>query len=155
MCFTGMEFAMLGAVVNAVGTLAGAAAQQQQAEYNAQVAKINAETARQQGQYEADRINDKYQRQQATARVQALKSGVDPGYGSASIIIDQETARNSWLDQMTSVWNRETQATGFDNKAKEYKMQANNAMIGGAFGAAGSLLGGVGKAMGGFRPQIS
>ena len=153
MCFTGAEFAILGAVVNAAGALAGAQAQAQQMRYNAKVAEINAKTARQQGQYEADRIEDEYEKRKATQRVAALKSGVDPGYGSASLIIDGETERNSWLDQMTSVWNRETQATGFENKAQELRANAKSTMIGGMFQAGGSILGGLGK--GGFKPLIT
>lgn len=149
MCF-GLE--IIGALVSAVGAVAGAQAQASQMKYNAEVAEINAKTARQQGQYEADRIEDEYQRKQATQRVQALKSGVDPGYGSASIIIDQETPRNSWLDQQTSIWNRETQAVGFENKAKDLRAQASATKTAGFLSAGSSIIGGLGK--GGFAPRI-
>jgi hypothetical protein len=153
MCFTGVELAIGSAIMSAVGTVVSSQAQAKQMEYNAKVAEINANTARQQGQYEADRIEDEYQRRQATQRVAALKSGVDPSYGSASLVIDQETARNSWLDQMTSVWNRETQAVGFENKAADLKAQSKSTKIGGYMSAGSSIIGGFGK--GGFVPKIA
>lgn len=153
MCFTGAEFAIISAVVSAAGSVVGAQAQANQMKYNAEVAEINAKTARQQGQYEADRIEDEYQRRKGAQRVAALKSGFDPQYGSAALIIDGETERNSWLDQMTSVWNRETQAVGFENKARELRANAKSTMIGGYLQAGSSILGGLGK--GGFKPMIS
>lgn len=152
MCFTGIELAVLSAVTTAVGTVVTGQAQAKQMEYNAKVAEINAQTARQQGEYEADRIEDEYQRKQAQQRVAALKSGVDPGSGSAALIIDQETSRNSWLDQMTTVWNRETQAVGFENKAKDLKAQASSTKTGSYISAASSLIGGMGKA---YTPKIA
>lgn len=152
MCFTGIELAVLSAVTTAVGTVVTGQAQAKQMEYNAKVAEINAQTARQQGEYEADRIEDEYQRKQAQQRVAALKSGVDPGSGSAALIIDQETSRNSWLDQMTTVWNRETQAVGFENKAKDLKAQASSTKTGSYISAASSIIGGMGKA---YTPKIA
>ena len=153
MCFTGVEFAIISAITTAASSVVGGVAAKQQADYNAKVAEINAATARQQGQAEADRIEDQYERQRATQRVAALKSGVDPGYGSAALIIDQETERNSWLDQMTTVWNRETEAVGYQNKAKAFKAEGKSKMIGGIMSGAGSLIGGMGKP--GLGPKIA
>lgn len=153
MCFTGAEFAILSAVVSAAGTIASGQAQAQQMEYNAKVAEINARTARQQGEAEAERLSAEAQRKTATQRVAALKSGVDPGAGSASLVIDDETAKVSWLDQATAIWNRETQATGFENKAKELKAQASATKAGSYISAAGSILGGMGKSK--YVPTIS
>jgi hypothetical protein len=152
MCFTGLE--IIGAVVSAVGSVVAGQAQAKQAEYNAKVAEINAKTARQQGQYEADRLEDDAQRKMSQQRVAALKSGVDPGHGSASLVIDQEGARNSWLDQMTTVWNRETQAVGFENKAQDFRMQGKAAKTAGYFGAAKSIIGGMGGGAS-YAPKIA
>lgn len=142
MCF-GLE--ILGAVISAAGTMASAAAASNQAKTNAAIAEENAKSARMQGQVEADRIEDKYEAAKAQQRVAALKSGTDPNSGSASIIINQETERNSWLDQSTAVWNKETEAVGYENKAKQFKQEAKGIMIGGAFKAGSSILGGMGK----------
>lgn len=151
MCF-GLE--IVGAAIGAVGSLASASAASNQAKYNAKVAEINARTARQQGQFEADKIEDDYERARATQRVSAAKAGVDAGHGSAALIINQETERNSWLDQTTQIWNRETQAVGFENKAQQHRQEARAAKIGGYFSAASSMIGGMAKG-GGFKPQIA
>lgn len=150
MCF-GLE--ILGMVVSAAGSLATAAAGAAAAKTNAAIAEENARAARMAGQAEADRINDKYDAAKATQRVNAIKSGADPGYGSAALIINQETERNSWLDQMTTVWNRETEAIGQENKAKALRQDAKGIMIGGVFKAGSSLLGGMSK--GGYTPTIT
>lgn len=152
MCF-GLE--IIGAVVGAIGSIASAAAAAEQAERNAKIAEINAKTARQQGEFQADQIEDKYEGARAQQRVAAAKSGVDPGYGSASLIINDETERNSWLDQETARWNKKTEAIGFENKAESYRQEAKGIMIGGMFNAASSVIGGMAKAGGGFRPMIA
>lgn len=156
MCF-GLEMVigLVGSAVSAAGAMAQAQAQADQANYNAKVAEINAKTARQQGQFEADKMEDEYARARAQQRVAALKSGVDPGQGSAALLI-AETDSNSWLDQTTQIWNRETEATGFENKAESFKMEARAAKIGGYFNAASSMIGGLAKGMGGgFKPTIA
>jgi len=155
MCFGLEAIAIVGSLVSAAGSIAQGQAAADQAEYNAKVAEINARTARQQGQAEADKIGDDYERAKAQQRVAALKSGVDPSSGSASLIINQETERNSWLDQTTQIWNRGTEATGFENKAESFRKEARAAKIGGYFNAASSVIGGLAKAGGGFKPQIA
>lgn len=150
MCF-GLE--ILGAVVGAIGSLASASAAANQAKTNAAIAEENAKTARMQGQVEADRIEDQYESAKARQRTAAIKSGTDPNSGSAALIINQETERNSWMDQRITAWNRETEAVGFENKAKAFKQEAKGIMIGGAFKAGSSILGGFSK--GGFTPTIS
>jgi hypothetical protein len=143
----GMIFGLLGSAVSAMGAMAQADGQAKQAEYNAKVAEINARTARQQGSSEADKVEDKYQRLRAGQRVAAAKAGLDPSAGSAALVINQETTRNSELDQLTSIWNRETEAVGFENKAKDLRIQAQNAKTAGKFGAASSFLSGLGGAL--------
>lgn len=150
MCF-GLE--ILGAVVAAAGSIASGVAANNQAKANAAIAEENAKTARMQAQLEADRIEDKYSSAKASQRVNAIKAGVDPNSGSAALIINGETERNSWLDQMTTVWKGETEAVGFENKAKALKAEGKGALIGSAFKAGSSIIGGFGK--GGFAPTIS
>ena len=146
----GMIFGLIGSMVSAAGAMAQADGQAKQAEYNAQVAEINARTARLQGSSEADKVEDKYQRLRAQQRTGFAKGGLDPSQGSAALVIG-ETDRNSDLDQLTSIWNRETEAVGFENKAKDLRIQAQNAKTAGKFGAAGSFLSGLGGAFRGGR----
>ena len=149
MCF-GLE--ILGAVIGAVGSLASAAAGAQQAKTNAAIAEENARAARMAAQAESDRINDKYDAAKASQRVAAIKSGADPSQGSAALIINQETERNSWLDQMSTAWKGETEAIGYENKAKALKQEAKGIMIGGVFKAGSSLIGGMAKNA--YKPEI-
>lgn len=140
----GAVFGMLGSVVSAAGAMAQANAQADQAAYNAQVAAINARTARQQGLAESDRVSQKYQRDLARMRAGYAKAGVNPATGSASLVINQEGGSNQWLDEMNTIWNRQTEAIGYDNKKKDLEMQAAAARSAGGIGAASSILSGIG-----------
>lgn len=145
MCFP--LLALLGTAVSVVGTIASAKAQQNEANYNAKVAEVNAATQRQVADSEANQISEKYDRMQATQRAAAAKAGVNIAAGSPSLIINQETARNSWLDQQSRIWSGETSAIADENKASQFRMQGKNAMTAGAFSAGSSFLSGLGGAM--------
>jgi hypothetical protein len=141
-----MALGLLGAVVSAAGTLASAQAQAAQASYNAKVAEINARTARQEGLFKADQLEDKYQRERAAQRVAAAASGLNYARGSPALVIG-EGYRNQALDEATTIWNAETEATAYENKAKQYRMEASAARTAGMFGAGASFLTGIGNAM--------
>jgi hypothetical protein len=147
MCFAAPVIGLLSAGLSAAGSMASANAQAQQAEYNAAVARINRDTARLQGSSEADRLAQKYrgiEGQQVAAYGRDGRGGVLPTSGSAALVRG-ETGRNAWLDESTAIWNRETEAIGFDNKAKDLEAQAKAARQAGAIGAAGSFLTGLGR----------
>ena len=146
MCFP-MLIGLIGAAVSAVGTMASAQAQANQAEYNAKVAEVNAATERQAAQADTEKIDDKYERLRAQQRAGAAKGGLDVAAGSPSLIINQETSRNSWLDQQSRIWSGATAATAQENKAEQFKMEAKSAKTAGAFGAASSFLSGLGGAV--------
>lgn len=145
MCFP--LLGLLGAAVSAVGTIASAQAQASEANYNAKVAEVNAATQRQAAQAESNQIGDKYDRLRAEQRVAAAKGGVNAASGSPALVIDQETERNSWLDQQSRIWSGATSATADLNKAEQFKMQAKNAKTAGAFGAGATFLSGLGGAV--------
>lgn len=145
MCFPAMG--LIGAAVSAVGSMAAASAGAAQDKYNAQVARINANTARQTGQADAARITDKYDKLEGQQRVAAAKSGIDPSSGSAALIIAQENARNSWLDTSNAIWNKETEAVGYENKARDLEAQAKAKKQAGMFSAGSSFLSGLTRSM--------
>lgn len=145
MCFP--LLGLLGAAVSAVGTIASAQAQASEANYNAKVAQVNAMTQRQVAQSEANQIGEKFDRLQAQQRAAAGKGGVSISSGSPALVIDQETERNSWLDQQSRIWSGATAATADLNKAEQFKMQAKNAKTAGAFGAGATFLSGLGGAV--------
>ena len=134
----GAIFGLIGSAVSAAGAMSAASGQAAQMEYNAKVAEANARSARSQGFYEADQVNDEYRRISGTQTVRAAKAGIRGV--PAAVVVD--TAANSYLDQMTKMWNRETEAVGFENKAEDLRMQAANTRKAGAFNAAASIIGG-------------
>ena len=111
------------------------------------LAEVNAATERQAAQADTEKIDDKYERLRAQQRAGAAKGGLDVAAGSPSLIINQETSRNSWLDQQSRIWSGATAATAQENKAEQFKMEAKSARQAGAFGAASSFLSGLGGAV--------
>ena len=146
MCFMalGALGGLMGSAVSAMGSMAQANASASQSEYNATVAKINARTARQQGLAQSETIARKYDRQGGQMVAAIGKAGVDPGSGSAALVV-AENDRNSWLDQNNAIWNRETEAVGNENKARDLEAQAKAQRKAGPIAAAGSFLGGLAK----------
>lgn len=146
MCFMAMgpALGMVGSMVSAVGQQAQANAQAGQMQYNATVARLNATTERRQGVAESERLHSRYDRQ-GGAQVAALaKAGVDVGSGSAALV-RAENERNRWLDVNTAVWNRETAAVGFENKARDLDAQAKATKKAGGIAMASTFLTGLGK----------
>lgn len=150
MCFPaiGAIAGLAGAAVSAAGASMQANAQANQMEYNAKIADINAKTARQQGAYEQDLKEDEVGRAIASGRVAAAKSGLVVGVGSPGVV-EAETERNGWLDRMTILWNRETEAVGHENEAQDLRAQAKATRQAGKIGAAAQLIGGLGSLGGG------
>lgn len=148
MCFmVGPMIGLIGSAVSAAGSMAQSNAAASQQEYNAQVAKINARTARQQGLAQSETIARKYERQGGQMVAALAKGGVDVGSGSAALV-RAENDRNSWLDQNNAIWNRETEAIGNENKARDLEAQAKAQRKAGPLAAAGSFLSGLGKVTG-------
>src|SRR5262245_5529343 len=126
MCFPAM-LGLIGAAVSAVGAIAQGHGAAQEANYNARAPGINGRVAREHGLSEADKTEDKYQIRRGQQRVAAAKANLDPAVGSPALVINQETVSNENLDMMTQIWNRETEAVGFENKATEFRMRGKNA----------------------------
>lgn len=142
-----MAIGLVGAAVSAAGAMAQASSQAQTANYNAAVEKINARQKRWEGHREQERIADKYGKIQGEGIAAASKGGIDPGYGSAALVIFGEGGKNESLDKNASYINAESQATAHENKAKQYEQEAKAAKTAGMFGAASSFLSGLGGAM--------
>ena len=138
---------LMGSAVSAMGAQAQANASANQQEYNATVAKINARTARQQGVAQTETIYRKYDKQGGQMTAALAKAGVNPGTGSAALVL-AENDRNSWLDANNAIWNRETEAIGNENKARDLEAQAKSTRKAGGIAAAGSFLSGLTKVTG-------
>lgn len=141
----GPAIGLIGAGVSAMGSMMAANGAASQAEYNAQVERINARTTRQQGYVEQERLGGKYDKLQGQAITAASKGGIDASYGSAALAIfgDNEATRSA--DKGTSYINHEGKAVGHENRARDLDAQAKNQRTAGMFGAASSFLGGLGN----------
>lgn len=142
-----MALGLVGAAVSAAGAMAQASAQAQAANYNAAVEKINARQKRFEGHREQEQIKSKYDRVRGQAITTASKGGVDPGYGSAALVIFGEGAKNESLDKNAAYINAESQAVAHENKARQHEAEAKSAKTAGMFGAASSFLSGLGGAV--------
>jgi hypothetical protein len=147
MCFmaAGPIIGLMGTAMSAVGAQAQASAQAGQMRYNAEVARINARTSRQQGVAEVERISSKYDRLEGTQVATYGRAGVDPSSGSA-LLVRAASRRDEWLDSNTAIWNRETEAVGFENKARDLDAQAKATKKAGNIAMASTFLTGLGKA---------
>ena len=125
------EVGIAGAALSGASAIAGGVMQKQQADYQAKVAERNALAERMKGAAEAERIAGKYDRIRGQQAAAAAASGVDPTAGSASLIINQATAKNEALDTMSALWNAESSADAFAAQAKGYKMAGSNAQTAG------------------------
>jgi len=133
----------LGAGVSAIGSVASANAQAAQMEYNATVAKINARTERQKGGVEQENLYDRYRKIEGQGIAAAAKGGVDPGFGSAALVIFGEGAEDRARDTNTAYVNAESAAVAQENKARDLEAQASATRKAGGINAASSLLGGL------------
>jgi hypothetical protein len=145
MCIPAMALiGLAGTAVSAMGTMQQAQGAANQMAHNAAVAQINANTARQQGQSEAERVNAKHDKVRAQMRAAYARGGVDPFTGSADQILG-EAAENSATDEWNTIWNRQTEAIGFENKKKDLEAQAKNTARAGNVSAGASFLTGLSR----------
>ncbi len=142
----GPVIGLMGSMMSAVGQQAQASAQAGQMAHNAEVARINARTARLQGVAEVERISTKYDRLEGTQVAGYGRAGIDPNSGSA-LLVRASSRRDEWLDQNTAIWNRETEAVGFENKARDLDAQAKATKKAGNIAMASTFLTGLGKAV--------
>jgi hypothetical protein len=116
-------FGMMGSVMSAAGSAQAANAQAEQAEYNAQVERINARSRMQESIVEGDKISSKYDVEFGKQRAAFAKAGVNPHSGSA-LKIWEETDRNLTMDVATNDIKKIGEKTGHENKAQDYEAQA-------------------------------
>jgi hypothetical protein len=130
--------------MSAIGTQAEASAKAGTMGYNAEVARISARTARLQGTAEVERISTKYDRLEGTQVAGYGRAGIDPNSGSA-LLVRASSRRDEWLDSNNAIWNRETEAVGFENKARDLDAQAKATKKAGNIAMVSTFLTGLGK----------
>lgn len=164
MCFAAaipIAISLAGAAVAAKGQLdqgkaaaASGLAAKGQADYEARVADHNATVTNMEGFAKSEAIGAEADKLQASQRAAAGASGVNPDVGSAALI-QQETDKNKFLDQVSTLWNSQTQADSFKQQSAGLTIQGQNAEIAGKnakasskYAAAGTFLSGLGSAAG-------
>lgn len=132
---------MLSTAVSVIGTLADAKATADAAEYNATVARQQADNAsavagqKEEAQRRAARI---FQGQQRAA---IAESGA--GLGGSNADIERQSEIFQELDALNIRYEGTLQRKGLLDQASLYDIQAENAMTAGYIGAAGKLFGGL------------
>lgn len=146
---------ILSTVVSAAGSVMQGQAAQQQAEYQAAVARQNQQIANQYADQELQKGNAEYENQERKTRAAIGSqlagqgaSGLDVNSGSL-VDIRSSTAELGKLDSLTTYNNAEkssygykVKATSFANEAQLYDQKGDNAAMAGWIGAGSSLLGG-------------
>lgn len=154
----GIGASIAGGITSAAGAKQTAQAQLQQNNYQAGVAQINANIAKQnrdfalnQGEQQAVKYGlDASQRAGAIKAGQGA-SGLDVNSGSAvDVRASQKLATDMDLTQIRSnaaktAYDFDVQSVGFENQSQLYKMAGQNAVAAGNIQATASILGTVGS----------
>ena len=130
-----------------MGSVMGAMAQQQVAEYNKQVADINAEAASKEGYAQAGQTIDEFKELAASQRAAIGKSGADPSSGSAANIAFDTEKKKQFAFQ-TDIWRGQVESTKWQNQAKLYGAEGKAAMTSGIIGGFSGLLSGMSGGLG-------
>lgn len=147
-----MALPLIVAGISAAGAVFSGIASADASSYQAQVAKVNQQIAQQNAQYAIEAGQAKtFQQGQAGAaqagnvKTQLAANGTDVNSGSA-VAVESGTRELSEVNEQTTMNNAElqaygykSQATGFGAQAGLDEAQAEEAPIGAALGAAGSL----------------
>lgn len=148
----GAVVGLAGAAVSGMGAKQQADAQADRDEYDAKIARINARSQRQMSFSKMEDIGAKHNKQRGQSIALAAKGGVDPGFGSAALVIFGENAFAESVDKGRQYVEGESQAVAETNKAKGLEASAANHRQAGKIAMASSFLsglGGVAKGMGG------
>ena len=149
---------LFGSVAQASGAMGAAKAQSmtnrfmsEQALFNAEVAKKNADYSRKQGEAEAMSYGLGASARMGQIKVAQAASGFDINTGSPVLIRQsQQLVSNIDMDRIRSnaaktAYNYNVEAVQYENQAKLYKMASENASAAGKIGAASAIIGGIGS----------
>jgi len=128
--------ALLGMKV--VGGLMGGESKAAAAKYNARVAAQNAEIARQQGVAAVEAQQRQLARSMGSAMASYGASGVQMDVGSpVDVLVD--AARMGELDKLTTQYNYELKARGYDAQSRQALQEAKSARTSALFDAFGAV----------------
>jgi hypothetical protein len=133
-----MSWPIAGLALNVAGSLFSGSAKSSAAKYNARVAAQNAEIARQQGIAAVEAQQRQAARAIGSAMAAYGASGVSMDSGSPiDVLVD--SARMAELDKLTTRYNYELKARGYEADSKLNLMEGRAARTSSLFGALGSI----------------
>ena len=149
---------LISAAVSAAGAAYGGMAQSQAANYQAEISRQNAEIARQKqvqaaavGAQQEEKMALEHQGQAGAMRAAFGASGVKLDSGSHGRVETGQTEMAATDQQllrektMRNIWGYQLEETSDVNQAGLYSKEATDALIGGGFKVASSLLSGYGQ----------
>jgi hypothetical protein len=135
-----------GTVMSGVGAYEQGQAQANSAQYNAEVAQQNAQIATQQGEAAAQEQSRVAQRKIGAQVAAYGASGVDGSSGSPMDVL-ADSVRMATLDQLTTKYNYQLKAIGYQNQVGLDQANAENSSTAGTVAAIGGTLKGFGSAI--------
>lgn len=134
------------AAVSAVGAVQQGQAASDAANYNATIARQNADAANQQAQAADVMLKRRQEQQMGAALASYGAAGVDLAGGSPSDVL-AENARMSTLDRLTQQYNYRMRALGYQDQAGLDDANASNSRTASYFNGASAALQGASSAI--------
>ena len=132
---------LASSLMSAGGSLLEGVAGARAGEYNADVARMQAQQAGEQGALAASEAIRATNQRTATGRAAAAQSGFE-NTGSVRDLIDQ-VERAGYMDALSAVYDGSVRSLSAKNNATQAAAQGENALWGGVFGAGTAALSGV------------
>lgn len=126
----------IGLAMQTIGGFYKAGAQKQAAEYNASVAQSQAQAARIDAKFRADRMRERTRRIQGAARAAIGASGITQG-GSPGFVL-RDNAIEAAMDELAVLRSGESRAQGYESEAFMQRRIADNALGSALFFAGGT-----------------
>ncbi len=144
----GVVAGLAGSVMQGMAAQAQAKAQEQIADYNAQVAAQNAIAANMQGYAQGAATASQFDEVAGEQRAAIAKSGVDTSSVSAGVLA-LETEKRKRMAMETDIWRGRTEAWKYKTQQGQFEAEADAAKAAGKSAMFTSILGGLGNAIGG------
>lgn len=138
---------IVAAVVTAYSAVRSGQAQSAAADYNKKVAQQNAAAMDQQSQAAREQQHQDLMRKLGLMQANYGASGVDPTTGSP-LDVFADSVQKGTLDDLTTKYNYQMKALGYQNSATLDSFQSDQASTSGYLNGASALLGGASKAYG-------
>ena len=122
---------------------------QKQSQYNAEVATVNQRTTQKQADSAVSDVREKYRRIRGSQRAAAAASGLQTDGSLSDLFLDTNVQED--MEVLKTLYQAKLQISDQEHRKNSSLMQGDQAMSGARLAAAGSLLSGVGDALGSYH----